>query len=640
MSENYDNILEIQRKKVVDFIKYCSQESKQNEKIPRRAQNKKNWQYFHGDIDWSHKTEEDQKIHLHKVGIAAERIRSKFKQNLMNYAKWLSIDREYALKNIDLLLTEDTAKNLLIRQLEKADAKTAIADAVLLGAMEGRTTMSLCSKYIPKMRFVSKDGQLIKEEKKIWQLLLKPLGFENYLTDTFNIDEPLFTLEEFRTDYYLIFNRSSDEPSFDRPYRKSAVMSLQHFTERTEELQQKYAEGNTSKLDTNRFRKQVLIQNFYGTILNEKGEIFEWETENGEKYPLENIFCVVGNEDALLIDPKRNPRFTSKPPYVSTDLLRSPGNGHKAFMDAGTDLNQAMNELFSLMLDGAIRSAHNAIWYREDWIADKRTISGGIKAASAVPISENAPIGADPIGTIETGKVPQDAFIMLNTTERAFAENIISNQIDLSGNLPGKQLRATELVQASNSINDVFDSLAGDVEDKFIEPLLEECFYSIIEHLDEMDPDEVRACFGENQDKAEAFLQMPAKERFLQVSGIFQFKGKGLHGMMASAAKAQSALNLLNSLAANPLTLQNIEGEISLSKLTKIIIKGLGFDLEEVEPSLQEQKMIQMRQLVREQAVAMSENQGQGAQNAPNQRQGSQPAAEQPAGHGATGEGF
>ncbi len=74
----YDSVLAVQRKRVVDFVRSCAEESRMNEKVPRRPQNKLNWDYFHGNIDWSHKAEEDPKIHLHKIGIAAERIRSKF----------------------------------------------------------------------------------------------------------------------------------------------------------------------------------------------------------------------------------------------------------------------------------------------------------------------------------------------------------------------------------------------------------------------------------------------------------------------------------------------------------------------------------------------------------------------------------
>lgn len=147
---DYSNKLYEQRQKLVQFLKECHQESEQNEKEPRRDQNTKNWRYFHGNIDWSHKLPEDPKIHLHKTGIAAERTRAKLKQNLMNYDKWLAVEREYEIP--DAILTEYAAKNLIVTQFEKCDAKSAIADSALRGMLECRMALGIFGKYVTKPR--------------------------------------------------------------------------------------------------------------------------------------------------------------------------------------------------------------------------------------------------------------------------------------------------------------------------------------------------------------------------------------------------------------------------------------------------------------------------------------------------------
>ena len=117
MTKEYEMKLLDQRTKVVAFIKKCVAESRQNEKLPRRPQNRMNWDYVNGTVDWSHKRADELPycVHLHKIGIAAERIRAKFKGALVNYDKWISVEREY--DQAESLMPDYAARSLLLKQL-------------------------------------------------------------------------------------------------------------------------------------------------------------------------------------------------------------------------------------------------------------------------------------------------------------------------------------------------------------------------------------------------------------------------------------------------------------------------------------------------------------------------------------------
>jgi len=638
MTSEYESRLAEQRRKVADFIKACANESRLNEKVPRRLQNKLNWDYFHGTIDWSHKRESDPRIHLHKVGVAAERMKAKFKGALMKYDQWITVERDYLPPNP--ILPDFAARSLLLKQLRYAKAETIISDAILRGLMESRITIKIGGKYVTEPRFTKDDvGALVRDEKKVWQLNLEAVPFEGYHIDTENTKDPIYQIEEARVDYNKVLELSSDEQSPDKPFRMDAVKRLIAFPQREQEQAERAARGNYIDIPRLRHRKQVLIQNFYGTVLTEDGEVFEWETDSGEKIPLKNVFCVIGNEDEVLIDPMQNKRWSAKAPFIHADPIRSPSNGRKALMDAGVLVNQAQDELFSLALAGALKAAHNVTWYRKSWIADKRVLSGGIRDGDQVAIDDTCPPNATPIGTVKTGEVPQEVFVMQQTLDRAFAENVISNQIDLSGSLPGKQVRATEVASASTAISDVFDSMSGDIEHDLIEPLAEEALYEIIQNIDDMDQEEVKSCFEDRQDLAEQFLKMSPKKRFEQVAGTFKFGGKGLHGLIANQAKGQMMVNLLSTIMSNPMTQQATESQISPVKIIREIAKGFGMDIEELKPSQAESQMIQQKQLIREQAIAQQAGGQQPGQPA-NPSQGSQPSPEQPGGGAGIGQGM
>jgi hypothetical protein len=623
MSEKYKSVLNAQRQKIVDFVGGQIENIRMAEKIPRRRQNIKNWRYFHGNIDWSYKKRGDARIHLHKVGVAAERHRAKFKQNLVKFSNWMSVELEDGME--PQVLTPWAARNFTIRALERAKGKTKLSDAILNGEMEGRATLRVGWKKQIVPKFVAKGTELRKVNNMKGQLAIDVRDFEQYFKDIYAVDNALFDFEQILVDYHEVLALSADEPTAAKPYRMEAVKSLSNWREREEDDARKESEGNRTKHEPFRGRKRLAILNFYGTILGEDGEVMEWEKSDGSKVPMKNVLVTLGNETEVLRDPVAIPRWSGNSPFVSADLLRSPQHGIKAIMDAGTDLNEAENELFSMMLTGAYKATHNVTWYRKDWISDEKKLSGGVKDGDSIPVDSDAPPNADVMGTMQTGKVPQEAFNMLGLIQRAFAENVFSNLLDLSGNMPTKQVRATEVQESRQAIGDIFESLAQDIEEELIEPFLQECFLEVMQNSNDLSEEEIRAAFGEDVQGAEMFLKMTPQERFADAAGNFRFVAKGLRGQLASSAKAQAMINYLNTLTANPVTLEAVQSQISIPKISKLIGKGLGLDEEEYATSERERRMIETRQLIREAGASQDQQPGQ-----VQPQQGTAPAPEQP----------
>lgn len=629
---SFEDILPQQREKVLRFVLDQLEDSRQNEKEPRSEQVKKNWNYYHGKIDWSHKGDGDAKIHLHKVGVAAERHRAKFKSNLMKYDKWMSVELlpGYGERTI----TSYFAKNITIRHLDRAKGKTKFSDAILLGEMEGRSALKVSWQKRVTPKFVARGTELRKVDSKKGQLVIETKNFDQLHVDQHNPDCPLFIMEEVMADFHEVYALSSDEPTPEKPFYRDVVEKLGNFEMSEQQMKKAEREGKDTISLTTKSRKLVSIINFWGTVLGEDGKILEWQTKSGDKIELENVFLTIGNECELIRDPLKIPRWSGKAPIVYADLLRAPGQGIKAIMDAGTSLNQAENELTNAIIDGSLREAHNLTWYRRSWIADKKKASGGFRYGDSVPINDDMPINGTPMGTLESGKVPQGALQVLQSIVKpAFAENVFTNQLDLSGNMPSKQVRATEVVTANEAIGDIFDSLAQDVEEELIEPFLLECFLEIMQNSKDLSEEEILAAYGPGAELlAQQFMKMTPQERFAEAANSFRFVAKGLRGQISSATRAQAALNLLNTLTANPITAQKIESTISIAKLSSLIIKGMGFDMEEVTTDPTEKWFIMMKQLIAEKAM-MEQAQAEQAQMAQQGQvqpsQGTQPAVQE-----------
>jgi hypothetical protein len=634
----YEEKLMNQRKEALDFITEQMDHAERVEKDQRRDQNEKNWLFFHGNRKNSKKRIKGKKprvkAHLHKVGVAGERHRAKFKSNLMRFDKWMSVELEEGFE--EKTITSLFAKRITVSHLERAKGKVKLSDSILLGEFEGRSVLrpGWRKKTVP--RYVAKGTKLKKVESQKGQLDIQTRNFEEYYEDVDAVGEDkIWKAEKLLVDKFRVMDMAAEEPTADKPYIEEAAKALCHYVDPRVESADAAREGNEAPKETPKNRPMVCIVNFFGTILDKDGMVMKWENSDGTEVELRNVLVTIGlgSEPQLLRDPIAIPRWSGTAPLISADLLRSPGRGLKAIMDAGVDLNELQDALFELMITGALKSVHGVNVAHEEWITNKEVLDGGVKPNTTIFVSGEAPPGTKPFEMVETGKVPPDAVNMFHILAQAGAEALMTNQLDASGQMPGKQQLATELVQASQAIGDLFDSLAQDIEEELIEPFLYECFLEIMQNSNDLEDEEILAAFDGDQQRFEAFKAMTPQERFAEAANGFRFVAKGLRGQIASAQKAQSLINFLSTVMANPVLWTAIESQVSAAKLVKTIAKGLGLDEADFTTSPRERDLIEQKQKIREQAMAEAEAQGQqtaqpgrgGSASQQQAKQGSQP---------------
>ncbi len=582
-----------QRGKVVRCLTDYLDEAEEIEKRPRRDKNQRNWRMFYGDIDWGNVPKGHVRLHLPRFSTASEDIRSGLKQRLASFDKWLEVDD--ALPSKEKVLTKMAARWLLRKYLGKNDFMVALSDSLLLGGIETRATL-----------------RRIWDQKK--GLRWEPRDFESYIEDVESGD--LYKFEWFYLDYWRVKRLSAKEPTKKRPYHEFAVEMLKGGKDQGDEEDEakKEPEGQPEKGTLSERRKQVKIHNFWGTILDlETGEPMVWKKEGGEEFKLEDVFCTVGNSMELLSDPVpiKDVEPDELDPFVSALLLRSPGPGNKAILDPMADMNEAEDNLFSMALTGAIKKVHQITLVHEKYIKNKEMLSGGIEDGSTLTATHNAPTDLSKIiHSIKTGEFPAETQAMLNILSRVAPESVMSNQLD-SGVLPSKEVRVGEANLAAQSIAGIRESMAQDVEDTLIQSMAEKSLSMIVAHSKEIPKDEIFAAFGDaDREKAEQWLAMSASKRLQEIKEAFTFKGKGLRGQAMSAQKAQSLINLLSVMVAQPAMQELISSVYSIPKFVKDIFEG--FNLDEENYKLSEQEQEQRRRLQELQVAALELAKGQG----------------------------
>lgn len=625
-----------QDKQIVNFITQAANECAQAE-LERKAKNDANWQMYNGDIDWSDKAEGQAKIHLNKAGLAVDQITAQMKKGLLNFDKWLGVENRPGYEDPTGLITDTVSKRLIGGYTDAANMLIKVTDAIKNGVVESRSTIKITGRRVPVKKYYDLNG---KQEMK-WCLFLDVLPYKDFHTDP---NGDLYEYHETTAEYHDLWNLSADKPTKDKPYKREALKDLTAFV-RPEDLTDPKKKDETVSQTTNSNRKPIKVIEFWGTILGKDGLVMEYQTTKKDKdgkykvIPLQNIVVTIANDKVVIREPELNPRWSKKSPFISTTLIRVQGAKQpKALIDAGVDLNRYQDELLSLSVDGARKAVHGAKTVRAAWLTDPSQVEGGIDADDTIFINELAPPNAEAIQTIKTGEVPNEVLSIYNLCGSVFAENVFQNEISLSGSLPDKAVKATEVAQAGASIQGIFESIASDFEASFLEPLIEEIWCEILQNADQVDDDLLMAAFEGHEmlmyvakqrkdldpDKLKAvlieeFKNLKKDKRFEYAADAFKFKGKGIRSIAASAQKMQQYQGLLSIAGQNPQLLEQIQQGVSIPKLFKQLVKSAGLDLEEIDLTPEEIEQQFTIQRIKEEILQKASMEGGQGQPAPAQ---------------------
>lgn len=548
------------------------------------------------------------KIHMNRVGLALQQIKAQFKQALMSFDKWLTVEQVEGLESP--FLTDLEAKRAIEYVTKGSDLKAQLTDAIGISACENQLAMKVVS-HIKKIK-----GPGGTTHSKL-QLEFIPLSIFDYYEDPTGGD--LYKIYEASFDKYQVLKMSSDGgKDKSKPFIKEVVKELKGNFELDRQDEQDDNKGHDTKIDPIGRRQQILIHEIWGTILDDDGNIMEYDGME-----LENVVLYIANESVLLCPPKKNPRFNDEAPFVSTTILRAnlTKYGRPPLAD-GVEMNRAENKLMGSIIDAALKSQYNVNIAKPHGLINPKQVNGGLKPNQTILQNDQLPPGEKVIETLKTGQVDPGAFQVLSEIQRSGAENMFGTELSSYAAMPSKQVRATEVVQSQNVINGLFESFASDVEDTFIEPLVLQIFHEFLQHAGKLSDEGLSFIFGGNAERIAQFKGLSDRQRFEELAHSFRFRAKGVRGMLSNGRQSQTLVNLFSLVAANPIIYEAFQRSgVNVVKMFEKVISGQQLDLQEFTDE-READFARARQLIYEEAIAQAQAQGQniaqpgGAQNA------------------------
>ena len=580
------------------------QESEQA-KFSRMEMNKRNFDIFHMRQDYSHKREGQSREFLPKQQLAVEQISSFFQQGLVDIGEWFDVEKELGVIEEDVAFRDHEITLLLLRQLEKAEFLTVVGDGTKSGLLGSLIILKVGMKKVPKVKFEVENVPVEKEkgilnifsktqtEQKLKrveaikkQLNIELIRQEDYYPDP--TGNGLYEAQRMYMDFHKVLELSKGDDALFDP---SVVNQLaQNFSSELEEKEEKARETNQDVVSID-FRKKVKIDEYWGDIV---------DSTTGEML-FKNVRWAVANDNWLIMPPKRNPMWHGESPFVVAPLTRVPNSvWHRAVMDAASQNNIALNELYNLIVDGGMMATHGIKQIRTDWLEDVKDVSAGIAPGTTLRVGANAPLGAKVMERVDTSSVSPESIPVFNIMQQEFNQSALTNDLR-SGQLPQKSVKATEVVEASNSLTGLFTGNAKALEVTLIENVLRKSWITLLQEMDDLDSDEVAALL--TKERALEISALSPEERFSKSVQGHKFRVFGITKLINKTKDFRKLTTLLQVVGSSEVFLSEFGRKFDFGKMLEEIMKSLDIDTEKLvlKPEEQQQRFEDVQQVLQSQ---------------------------------------
>jgi hypothetical protein len=573
----------------------------------RLNQNRQNWDIYHLQQDYSHKRPGQSREFLAKQAMAVEQITEFFQQGLTGMDDWWRCDAKPGVDTKQIPISPDEIKKIVDRYLDKLNEgegfipfvgdsiKAGLLNSLMICKVHGGLVKKPFYEFSQKLGpsptgMLNSIGQslgivktpmvpvLKRGFKSVWEPQLEQAMPYEYGVDP-GTGKRLYEYHEIYIDWF----KAKEMATGDKPVYDLATLELCGKEMNEEWLHKAEHSRETAEPIPFQSRKKILIREFWGTIVDvQSGEVL-----------FENVVWTIANKRHLIQAPTANPFWHGKSPFITSPILRVPkSRWHKALMDAPTKHNIALNEIYNLILDSGMMAAYGLKQYRPDFMEDESSAAEGFAPGQSIAVTADTPIGAKVIERVDSGSMSQESLGVYQLTQQEFNASALTSDLR-QGNLPNRMVKATEITEASNSINNIFTGLANVIEVTFVQRILEQLWMNALQNANDLDAPEMCAILG--KDRALAIGALSPEERFAKCVDAVAFTVYGVSKTVAKTTDFKKYAALLQTISASPVLMQEFMQQYSMPKLLGQIMSSLDINTVKLEMTPEEQQASQQR---------------------------------------------
>jgi hypothetical protein len=569
---------------------------------PRLQTNRKNWNFFHMQQDWSAKIDGQSRLFLPDLPMSIYQVAATIENQLVNFQNWFGIESMGGLSVFDPDTMRLLVQHCLNRLWKPGDeVETSLkfpaflADSIIVGLIESEITWKIFGVDSERITYMLEsvadpeagEGELLDEMKEFDDEVVPPPRSYERMTQqirkafirTFRLGIDLIPFEDSFPDPSALnrfhiheVTRHVSELRNNPDYDPVAVAQIANYVSSLEADRDKAIRAGTP---TGRLLgddpNQVRVREFWGDVVDPSTGKYKYRNS------LMTTCC-----GKLLRPPTPNPMWHQYRPIVRAPILRTPlAPVHKALVDHAVPSAEAENEMASLMVDGALSSVWGTRQARPELLADPTSISKGIPPSFTAVLKRGAPANAKFLERVDEGtSTPQYGMDMLLRLGRGREVGMATPSFQ-NGAVPPRQTLATEVVEASNSSDNLFENVSTHLEQGLIEPSLQLIWLTMWQGLDDFSAPELVQVLG--PERAVLLQSLTPEERFYLFANNVKFDVRGLRNLLQGINDFRKLTTVTQMIAGSPILMQSFVQQYDPARILEKAVRAVNLDPTELE---------------------------------------------------------
>ena len=551
MAEN----LSINDKLIIDILDgYRTEAEAQTE--DRRSKNRDNMDAFFNKQDWSYKEKGQSKESLPLISQGVEIFTSAIKEALNTGDSWFDIDL-----SSDILTTQE-ANKLMRLFLGKADYVRKFADSIKLGMLKALIINKNYGQIKTKTKIIVDEftGERREEKTSVWEFKKDVIDPDDFIYDPQN--KGLYRRQVVDIDYHTLV-----EAAERGVYLLPQVKKLKKTNTLDKDAKRRSDDKNQKPRTDNGFRKNIVLEEWHCDLINRDGELLE-----------KDVLITVANKDTV-IRKQKNLEWQNSP-YVVSSLIEIPlSTTHKAIVDDAVSLNKSINELVNLLIDEGMLSVYGLRVAFPSLLRDSSQLNN-ICGPTTFIAEDGIRSTEDPIKQINVGSGLQNGFAVLQFLITQIQTILLFTDFSL-GKLPGKDVKATEVIEQKNQFGGIRGGITRHLDNDFLKKDLLNIWQLVIKHIDEADSKEVADAIG--VDQYLRLISMSRRERYLLLGRDVNIKVFGLSSVSEKQRIAQRLLTFSQVAIQNPVFQEPFLKEYSGSNILRQLVRSWNIPAQSIE---------------------------------------------------------
>ncbi len=371
-------------------------------------------------------------------------------------------------------------------------------------------------------------------------------------------------------------------------YRVEEMEKLTATILEQQRVERESATGHGSEITTT--RKPIVLHEYLATLIGPEGELV---ADQG--------LSIVANNKHLIRGPERNPFWHGRDFVISAPLIPVPLSPYgRSYMEDFGSLAKTFNALTNLILDATFITTMKSFAISPGMLMNPEQVAEGMAPGKLWEV-EDGVLPKDFIKEIDLGTLDAASITVWQTLKSELSEGASQNEIGLGQFAPNSRTSATEVIGTQEGAGAMVRSIASNVEQLVLNPMLDLIWKTGVQHVSPKD-EAIQAAMG-----PEMFKVLIGKRKELVQRNV-TFSARGISTLLQKSQKMKTLMFALQVMSSSEVLLKEFLGKVDPGKLVDLILDLTDIDVSRLKMGERE-KMVSEIVSRSEQAAAASAGQ-------------------------------